>query len=194
MSRSLLATIILSHFGVNCQQLDVQNLTKSLIDVARELMVGLGYQEILTYTLTNHESLFDKMNKEKIKIVELSNPKLVTMTCLRNWLLPSIMEFLSNNQSVEFPQKIFELGKVTQPDEAKETKTRDEEWLCAATAHANANFTEIKSALDAFFMNFGVDWQIKETAHPSFIEGRVGKVIVGDVDVGVVGEINPFGA
>ena len=163
-----------------------------LIDVARELMVGLGYQEILTYTLTNPESLFDKMNTTKNKIVELANPKVVTMTCLRNWLLPSIMEFLSNNQSVEFPQKIFELGKVTQPDETKETKTRDEEWLCSATAHPNSNFSEIKSALDAFFMNFGVDWQIKETAHPSFIEGRVGRVIVGGVDIGVVGEIHPL--
>ena len=96
--------------------------------------------------------------------MELANPKVVTMTCLRNWLLPSVMEFLSNNQSVEFPQKIFELGKVTVPDQTKETKTRDEEWLAAATAHANANFTEIKSALDAFFTNFGVQWQIKETS------------------------------
>ena len=101
------------------------------------------------------------------------------------------MEFLSNNQSVEFPQKIFELGKVTLPDEAKETKTRDEEWVCAATSHPNANFTEIKSTIDAFFMNFGVQWQIKEAAHPSFIEGRVGEVIVDGVDVGVVGEIDP---
>ena len=54
------------------------------------------------------------------------------------------------------------------------------------------NFTEIKSALDAFMSNFGVEWQIKETTHPSFIEGRVGRVIVGGVDVGVVGEINPL--
>ena len=163
-----------------------------LIDVARDLMVGLGYQEVLTTTLTNYETLFTKMNRERIDIVELANPKVVTMTCLRNWLLPSIMEFLSNNQSVEFPQKIFELGKVTLLDEAKETKTRDEEWLCAGTTHANANFTEIKSALDAFFMNFGVNWQIKETSHPSFIDGRVGKIIVSDLDVGIVGEINPL--
>ena len=162
-----------------------------LIDLARELMVGLGYQEILTYTLTNPESLFDKMNQPKTPLVELANPKVVTMTCLRNWLLPSLIEFLSNNQSTEFPQKIYELGKITQPDETKETKTRDEEWLCAATAHANANFTEIKSALDAFFSNFDVEWQIKETTHPSFIEGRVGKVIVDNVDVGILGEVNP---
>ncbi|MGA3290593.1 MAG: phenylalanine--tRNA ligase subunit beta [Candidatus Bathyarchaeia archaeon] len=163
-----------------------------LIDIARELMVGLGYQEILTYTLTNQENLFDKMNTQKTKNVEVANPKVATMTCLRNWLLPSIIEFLSNNQSVEFPQKIFEPGKVTLPDEAKETRTRDEEWLCAATAHANANFTEIKSDLDAFFANFGVDWQIKETAHPSFIEGRIGKIIVGDVEIGIIGEVNPL--
>ena len=161
------------------------------IDVARELLVGLGYQEILTYTLTDKETLFGKMNVKETACVEVANPKVVTMTCLRNWLLPSLMGFLSSNQSVEFPQKIFELGKVTLPDEAKETKTRDEEWVCAATSHPNANFTEIKSTIDAFFMNFGVQWQIKEAAHPSFIEGRVGEVIVDGVDVGVVGEIDP---
>ncbi len=162
-----------------------------IIDVAREFMVGLGYQEILTYTLTSPESLFDKMNLEKTRVVEVANPKVITMTCLRNWLLPSLMEFLGNNQSVEFPQRIFELGKVTLLDETKETRARDEEWLAAATSHPNASFSEIKSALDAFFMNFGVEWQIKATSHPSFIEGRVGAVMVNGIDVGVLGEVNP---
>ncbi len=161
------------------------------INIARDLMVGLGYQEILTYILTNEENMFTKMNRTASGHVELANPKVASMTCLRSWLLPSLMEFLSNNQSVEFPQKIFELGKVTLPDEAAETKTRDEEWVCAATTHANANFTEAKSALDAFFRNLGVEWQIAETTHPSFIEGRAGKVTVGDVEVGLVGEIDP---
>jgi phenylalanyl-tRNA synthetase beta chain len=69
-----------------------------LMDVAREFMVGLGFQEILTYTLTSPESLFDKMNREKTRIVEVANPKVVTMSCLRSWLLPSLMEFLGNNQ------------------------------------------------------------------------------------------------
>jgi len=162
-----------------------------LLDVAREFMVGLGFQEVLTYTLTSPESLFDKMNREKTRIVEVANPKVVTMSCLRNGLLPSLMEFLGNNQSVEFPQKIFELGKVTLLDGTRETRTRDEEWLAAATTHPTASFTEIKSALDAFFMNLGVEWQIKETVHPSFIEGRVGTATVDGVDVGVLGEVNP---
>jgi phenylalanyl-tRNA synthetase beta chain len=162
------------------------------IDVARELMVGLGYQETLNTTLTNQETLFKKMNTQPAKIIELANPKIVTMTCMRNWLLPSLMEFLSNNPSVEFPQKIFELGKLTLLDETRETRTRDEDWLAAVTAHPQSNFSEIKSALDSFMSNFGVEWQIKETLHPSFIEGRVGTVIVRGVEVGVVGEVNPL--
>jgi phenylalanyl-tRNA synthetase beta chain len=162
-----------------------------LLDIARELMVGLGFQEILTYTMTNPENLFAKMNREKTRVVEVANPKVVTMTCLRNWLLPSLLEFLSNNQSVEFPQKIFELGKVTRSDATRETKTRDEEWLAAVTSHANASFSEIKSALDAFFMNLGVSWQIRETSHPSFIDGRVGAATINGVNVGVLGEISP---
>jgi len=164
---------------------------QQLLDVAREFMVGLGFQEVLNYTLTSPESLFDKMNLEKARIVEVANPKVVTMSCLRSWLLPSLMEFLGSNQSVEFPQKIFELGKVSLLDETRETRTRDEEWLAAATTHPTASFTEIKSCLDAFFMNLGVKWQIKEIVHPSFIEGRVGTATVNGVDVGVLGEVNP---
>ena len=154
-------------------------------------MVGAGYQEVLNYTLTNPENLFTKMNQDKTPVVELLNPKLVTMTCLRNKLLPSLMEFLSVNQSVEFPQRIFEIGKVTFPDETRETKTRDEEWLAATVAHANAGFSEIKACLDAFFANLGVAWQIKPVANASFIEGRAGAIVVDGLEVGIVGEVSP---
>jgi len=163
-----------------------------LIDVSRELMVGAGYQEVLNNTLTNQDTLFTKMNQEKSPVVELLNPKLVTMNCLRNSLLPGLVEFLSINQSVEFPQRVFELGKVTIPDEAGETKTRDEEWLAAATFHASANFSEIKATLDAFCMNFGAEWRLKPVANATFIEGRVGTVIVGENAVGLVGEVSPL--
>jgi phenylalanyl-tRNA synthetase beta chain len=162
-----------------------------LINLARDLMIGLGYQETLNTTLTNPETLFTKMATEPTPLVELCNPKVVTMTCLRNWLLPELMEFLSINQSVEFPQKIYEFGKVTHPDQTRETKVLEEETLAAIVTHPCAGFSEIKSALDSFFANFGVEWQIKETVHPSFIEGRAGKVLVDGQEIGVVGEISP---
>ncbi len=162
-----------------------------LLDIARETMVGLGFQEVLTYTLTNPDNLFTKMNMKKQHVVEIANPKVQTLTCLRNWLLPGLLEVLSNNLSVEYPQKIFELGKITVPDEKRETKTRDEDWLAAIISHPIASFSEIKSHLEAFFMNLGLEWQIKETKHPSFISGRTGTVIVKGANVGILGEIHP---
>jgi phenylalanyl-tRNA synthetase beta chain len=154
-------------------------------------MVGLGFQEVSTYTLTSSESLLAKMNLKKQRVVQISNPKVITLTCLRNWLLPSLLEFTSNNLHVECPQKTFELGKVTLLDEKKETKTRDEERLAAVIYDASASFSQVKSALDAFLMGLGLPWQIEEKKHPSFINGRSGMVIVGKKNVGILGEISP---
>jgi phenylalanyl-tRNA synthetase beta chain len=160
-------------------------------DYAREIMIGLGFQEILTYTLTNKQALFYKMKLKPEKTMEIANPKVLTLTCLRSWLLPSLMEFLSNNQHVEYPQKIFELGTVVIPDKEEETKTREEQRLAAVTTHANAGFTEIKSVLDALITSLNLQWQIREATHPTFIPGRTGKVEIGKTDVGVIGEIHP---
>ncbi|MDR1992656.1 MAG: phenylalanine--tRNA ligase subunit beta [Nitrososphaerota archaeon] len=161
------------------------------LNIARDLMVGLGYQEVLNTTLTNPQTLFEKMNQLPSRLIELSDPKVITLSCLRNQLLPGLVEFLSINQSVEFPQKIFELGKVTLVVATEETQTCDKEYLSAVTTHPNANFSEIKSTLDSFMANFGVEWQIQEIVHPSFIVGRVGKILVDGREVGVIGEINP---
>lgn len=161
-----------------------------VIDVVRELMVGLGFQEVLTYTLTNPENLSERMNCKE-NTIEISNPKVVTLTCLRNWLLPSLIEFVSNNLHVQCPQKIFEIGKVTLLDKKSETRTRDEDRLAAIIYDANAGFTEAKSTLESFMMNLGLEWQMKVTEHSSFITGRTGKIIVNGVEVGILGEINP---
>jgi phenylalanyl-tRNA synthetase beta chain len=164
---------------------------QGFLDVARELMVGLGFQEVLGYNMTNPDNLFRKMNLRKQKVIELANPKVQTLTCLRNWLLPGLMEFFSCNLHVEYPQRIFELGTVTVPDGKAETKTRDDDALAAAVSSANAGYTEVKSALDAVIMNLGLQWQVRETEHPSFIGGRVGLVVVGKTEVGVLGELHP---
>lgn len=164
---------------------------QAFLDTARELMIGLGFQEILTYNMTNPQSLFTKMNLKKQKTVELANPKVQTLTCLRNWLLPSLMEFFSCNLHIEYPQKIFELGPVTVLDGKAETRTRDDDTLAAAVSHGNASFTEVKSILDALLMNLGLRWQIREVKHPSFIEGRAGTVTVDKTEAGMIGEVHP---
>jgi len=160
-------------------------------DLAREIMIGMGFQEVLSYALTCPDVLFARMNLEPARVVELENPKLVSMTCLRNWLLPSLMEFLSRNVHVEQPQRIFEAGYCIVHDEKRENKTRDVEKLACVTTHSSASFTEAKSALDAFLVNLGTGYQLEETSHASFIEGRAGRILIGDEEVGLIGELHP---
>jgi len=164
---------------------------KHFNDTVREIMVGLGFQEILTYTMSNPETLFSKMNLKTGKAVEIANPKMTTLTCLRNWLLSSLVEFLSHNTHVEYPQRIYEVGYTTVFDEKKENKTKDVQKLACAIAHANANFTETKAVLDALFLNLGLKYDIEEDKHESFIDGRIGKILVRNKEIGVIGEIHP---
>jgi phenylalanyl-tRNA synthetase beta chain len=163
----------------------------SLRNLVREIMVGLGYQEVLTFTLSNPETLFEKMNIPREKVVELANPKVSSMTCLRNWLLPNLMEFLSRNTHVEYPQRIFEVGYCVVHDEKQINKTRDIEKLACVTIHSSACFSEAKSVIDALFNNLELEYDLEETSSGSFIEGRVGKIIIEREEVGLIGEIHP---
>lgn len=156
-----------------------------------EIMVGLGLQEILSYTLTNKENIFTKMNSKEEKIAEIENPVSLNWNVFRNWLLPSLIEFLSDNQHVEYPQKIFEIGDVVLLDERQETKTRDVRKLACTIAGTKVSYAEISSILDSFMENMGLKYELKPAEHPSFINGRAADVIVREKKVGVIGEVHP---
>ena len=161
------------------------------VDLAREIMIGLGFQEILSYTLTNQENLVQRMDAPDTRIVELINPTSQRFTCLRNWLLPALLEFLSHNTHIEYPQKIFEVGECVILDDTQENRVSSSQKMGGVIAHSTANFSEIKSETEAFFRNLGITPDLKVTQHPTFIKGRVGSLQSCQIEVGVLGEIHP---
>lgn len=160
-------------------------------DAVRELMIGFGLQEVMTFNLTNKEAQFAKMNITEEDIVEIENPISLKWSALRKWLIPSLLEFLSQNTHEEYPQKIFEVGKATMIDESRETKTISESKLAVAIAHPRVTFTEVKEILESVIYHLGFKYELKETEHGSFIPGRVGKIIVNGQEIGIIGEIHP---
>jgi phenylalanyl-tRNA synthetase beta chain len=160
-------------------------------DTVRELMIGLGFQEVLGFMLSNPEKLYTKMNRPSGKPVEIANPKLTTMTCLRSWMLPSLMEFLSNNTHVEYPQRLFEVGDYVDWNDTLPTRTRDVRELACVSAHSKANFTDMKSYLEPLMENLGLRFTVKPIEHPSFLPGRIGSIQIGSEEVGIIGEIHP---
>jgi len=156
-----------------------------------EIMIGLGFQEVLTYTLTSPVVVSNNVPSSQGKLVELLNPRMTTHTVLRNWLLPSLLETLSHNTHVDYPQRIFEIGPCIGRRENETHPIQETRRLAAVTIHANAGFTEIRSSIDALAKNKGRSFQIKETEHPSFLSGRCGAIISDGREVGVIGEVNP---
>ncbi|TMI15208.1 phenylalanine--tRNA ligase subunit beta [Candidatus Bathyarchaeota archaeon] len=155
-----------------------------------EVMIGLGYLELLTYSLTTPEVFVDKMGLEHESYVELMNPKMSTHTAMRSWLLPSLLNLLRDNTHVDYPQKVFEIGPCVVLREGRsETETRYK--IAAVTIHTASGFTEIRSCLDTLLSSIGLKFKVEPTTHPSFLEGRTGKVISEEKPLGIVGELHP---
>jgi len=158
----------------------------------RSLAVGYGLQEIISFSLTNEDNLFRRMNLPKSEVIEVDNPKTPLYTSLRTWMIPSLMDFLQHNTHYEYPQRIFEIGECVSPSGKDKSEVEEQSKIGIATAHKEACFTEVKSILDSFIVNLGTKVEIEETRHNSFIEGRVGKILMKDIEIGVLGELNPI--
>ncbi len=167
------------------------NLVEEISSKVREIAIGLGFQEVMRFVLSNPQKLFDRMRLKREKVVEIENPVSSEYTCMRNWLLPSLMEVLSKNTHEEFPQKIFEVGDVVLIDPEEETQTKTVRKFALVSSHSKANFAEIRSIVDAIFSYFGVNYSVENASHNSFVEGRVGKILVEGKPVGIFGEVHP---
>ena len=157
----------------------------------RDLMVGLGYQEIWSYVLTNTVVLFDKMNRPRSKVVEVANPKSLEYHAARDRLLPGLLAFLSENTAQEMPQRIFELGDVVVVDPGEETLTRTVPHLAAATVNSRVDLTTLKGEVICLLKNLGLQATVKPAKDPSFIKGRVGRILVDGRKRGIIGEVHP---
>lgn len=154
----------------------------------RELMVGFGYQEVLSPVLSNKGILLDSMGCKDFGTIEIENFMSETFSAVRSWLIPILMDFLSKNTHVEYPQKAFEQGLISV---RKEGKVIDYERIAAVSANDKADYTEVRQVLDYILRILGVEYSVEETEHDSFLPGRVGRVVVNGIKVAYIGEISP---
>ncbi len=187
--------IAISHGFWNIPSKDLESYSSGkpmriigFIDKVREIIVGLGYQEVMSPILSNKAVLYEKMCIEDKGTVEIEKFMSELFSVVRTWLTPLMMEVLSKNKHVDFPQRIFEEGVVTERDGSKIT---DFEKVAIVSSHSNADFTEAKQVLEHLMRQLGIPFAIKEAEHGSFVSGRAAEIVVGKTSVGLLGEINP---
>jgi len=154
------------------------------------LLVGLNFLETNTYNLTNEELQCKKMNTE-ISLISLANSISSDYNILRAWVIPSMVEVLSNNKHHEYPQKIFTIGTVFKKNSKFETNIEENERLAVTIASEKTDYTEIRQIIDYIFKNIDIKYDVNEADHSSFIPGRVARISVKGKNLAYVGEINP---
>lgn len=156
----------------------------------REIMVGLGLEEVVSFVITNDEKQFKMMNAPAEECATILNPKTEDYTICRKYITPSLMSVLSENKHNEYPQRIFEIGDCVELAKS-ETGAVNIRKLAVALCHKDTDINEIKSVLETFAQLYGMKYALKNSSSPSLIKGRCGDILVGGKKAGFVGEIDP---
>jgi phenylalanyl-tRNA synthetase beta chain len=158
-------------------------------DKIRQAMVGMGLIENINFILSNKDIHFKKMNLNKPNFFTVNNSKSDEHVILRQSLLPSLLFSLSKNIHEEYPQKLFEIGPIFNPE-----KENSEKWsLCCVNAFNGVTFSEIKAILQTLMeLCFNAKFETKRSENISFVMGRSANIIYKGKVIGQIGEISPL--
>ena len=154
------------------------------------LLVGLNLLELSSYHISSKNSQLKMMNHEIEDYIELENSKSDEYNIMRYSILANLMQVLKENTHNEYPQNIFESGYTFKTGNS-ETGVVEESKLSVVLCDRDTDYTKARQILDYIIASLGLKCSIKESKHPSFIDGRAGKIICGKSEIGIIGELSP---
>jgi phenylalanyl-tRNA synthetase beta chain len=157
----------------------------------KELLVGLGYQEMIYNYLGSRKDLVENMRGAGERIIRIANPMSENYEYIRDSVLASLMMTESVSGHAAYPHRIFEVGKAAflNPEENYGTSTR--QMAGFLHAGAEANFNTAAGQLQSLFYYLNRDYGVEESADPRFIPGRAAAILYRGKPVGVFGELHP---
>ena len=161
-------------------------------DYIRDHMIGQGFQEIFSNILLSREELVDRMGLPAAdQVVEVDNVMSQSFSCLRSWILPSLLRVETASPRAFYPHRLFEIGEVAIPDSTHELGSRTMVQLGVVIAHPHANFSEVHTCLDMLMFYLVKDYELEPLSHESFLDGRAGTILSQGQSVGLIGELHP---
>jgi phenylalanyl-tRNA synthetase beta chain len=154
---------------------------------ARDLMIGMGFQEIYTYLLTNEETSAKSLADQGPHAV-IEKPISNEYSTVRGALIPKLLVFLASNSHQPCPQKIFEYGDAVNIRDGRAVTST---LLSAAISDHSVSFEEIQAISSALFKNLLAEFSYEAADVEAFIPGRCAHVVVGGKPIGSIGEMKP---
>jgi phenylalanyl-tRNA synthetase beta chain len=158
----------------------------------KELMTGLGYQEMIYNYLGSRKDFVEKMRKDGKDIIRISNPMTENYEYVRDSILASLMASEAVSGHSVYPHRLFEIGKVAywdNNDNYSGSATR--QYLGFLHADRDASFNTAAAQMQTLFYYISREYVLSEASDPRFIPGRSAALIYKGKFIGVFGEIHP---
>jgi phenylalanyl-tRNA synthetase beta chain len=154
-----------------------------------DILAGLNMLEISSYHLITKDDSKSFNLKDTIEVKDSKSEYKI----LRPNLTLMALKTLTNNQDAEYPQRIFELGRIFEKNPKEDTKIKESEMLSIAIASTNAGFTEMKQVVEYLLRMLGKfdKYSLESTESQNIIEGRCAKIKIDNNVIGFFGEIKP---
>ncbi len=169
----------------------------------REIMVGLGFSEIITYGFISPDAvavLGAEKNSPLHSFVNIVNPLTVDQSAMRTSLIPGILSTVQNNVAYgEKDLKLFEWGKVFFA-QAGEALPREKTYLAGVMTgfcepktwyglQRKTDFYDIKGALEVLLSDLGLRDAVfrKKEDFPGYDPGHTAGIFYEDLLIGLVG-------
>jgi phenylalanyl-tRNA synthetase beta chain len=156
-----------------------------LSGLVREAFCGLGYLEVMPFTLTNEDISYARMRRpENPGVLHVQHPISSENTVVRTDLVPLLLEILSLNRHRELPQRLFAVGDVVE-------NCATYQKAGAVSMHIEADFSEAYACADSICRDLGITYNVAVSSDEAFIEGRRGDIVADGRIIGAFGEIHP---
>jgi len=176
-------------------------------EFVRDVMVGCGLQEVITYSITNLETV-GKVDPggappREADYIRLANPLSSEREFMRRSLMNCLLETVRDNLRYTDRVAIFEVGRVyhpvggeTLPRELRRlgiTMTGPREtpsWL--KKEMGSMDFFDLKGVIEILLSKLGIgEWHLKPAETRTFHPGCAAQLITGKGEVGILCEVHP---
>ena len=188
-------------FPVGVTTIGGQGPLLQLSDYVREVLVGAGLYEALTYSFIRPDSNARLLRNKEPEMIKIQNPISEDLSAMRHSLLPGLLSAVSTNANRQQSRAaLFEIGSVylgevplkTQPLEELRLgivlwgNRHDLNW---AHPEEKFDFFDVKGLLELLFQSMPFEWETgqNDSLHP----GRQGRVIYNGEEIAYYGEVHP---
>ncbi|MDR5659593.1 phenylalanine--tRNA ligase subunit beta [Serpentinicella sp. ANB-PHB4] len=170
---------------------------QTIEDYTKKILSNMGINEVLTYSFISPKGV-DKIklgeNDIKRNFVKLINPLGDETSVMRTTILPNIMEVMERNYNRKVEAaSAFEIGRVFIPQPDKKKKLPLELKRLVMGMYGEVDFFTIKGNVITLLERLGItNYKFEaEKYNPTYHPGRCANIILGEYNLGTIGEIHP---